>query len=128
MLVKGYESFIPPNAPIVGVSPTLYTLPSFGRVFNPLLRPIPYPSLPFVNSVVPFNPITGQVGPAISATSSLQSMVDSIRSDSRYRPIIDNAVHSKQYNNNKINIGIIGTTKDIDLVANILNAHFTANP
>lgn len=123
MFVRGTESFIPSNAPVIGVNPySLYRFNNLGNILNPYLN------TPYVNEIQMYNPITGALGPNIKPANILGDMQRSIQTDDRYRPIIDNQVHSRNYDNGKINIGIIGTDKDIETVKAILDKHFSTTP
>lgn len=122
MFVRGTESFIPSNAPIVGVSqlnPMLYRFNNLGSILNPYMRTPPY-----VDEIQFYNPINGQLGPNISQHGILSDMSQNIQNDSRYKPVIDNQIHTKQYNNSKINVGIIGNEADLNTVISILDKHY----
>ena len=133
MFVTGKESFIPPNSPVIGVSPIinpmLYRFNNLRNTLNPFMRNSPYtpfssygPS--YVNEIQMYNPISGELGPNISSQGILNDMSQSLRSDDRYRPLINSQIHSRQYNNGKINVGIIGYEPDIISVTSILDKHY----
>jgi len=125
MFVRGTESFIPPNAPIVGINPInpmLYRFNNLGNILNPYMR-----SPPYVNEIQFYNPITGQLGPNISQNGILSNMSQNIQNDPRYTPVIDSQIHTKQYNNGKINIGIIGNEADLNTVITILDKHYATS-
>jgi len=125
MYVRGTESFIPPNAPIVGINPInpmLYRFNNIGNILNPYMRTPPY-----VNEIQFYNPITGQLGPNISQNGILSDMSQNMQNDPRYTPVINNQICSKQYNNNKINVGIIGNEADLNTVISILDKHFATS-
>ncbi len=124
MFVRGTESFIPPNAPIVGVNPLnpmLYRFNNLGKILNPFMGTPPY-----VNEIQFYNPITGQLGPNISQNGILNDMSENMRNDLRYKPVIDSQIHSRQYDNGKISVGIIGTEADINTVKSILDKHYAS--
>ncbi len=114
MRVIGNESFINPYMPITGITPSLYR-------FNNLATTL----RPYVNEVQFYDPYTGNLGPNISANRIMSDMSDSIQNDTRYKPMIDSQVHSKVYSNSVINIGLIGTNNDIEIVKKILDDHYT---
>lgn len=117
MHVRGTEKFLNPYMPVVGMTPSFYR-------FNNLKSTI----APYVNEVQFYDPYTGALGPNISPNGILRDMNESLLSDSRYTPFIKSQVHSKIYDNGKINVGLIGTNDDINLVNQILNAHFSQQP
>jgi len=118
MHVRGTEKFLNPSMPVVGMTPSVLT-PSLYRINN-----LSSTFAPYVNEVQFYDPYTGALGPNISPNGILRDMNESLLSDSRYTPFIKSQVHSKIYDNGKINVGLIGTNDDINLVNQILNAHF----
>ncbi len=129
MFVRGTESFIPSNAPIIGVNPSLYRFNNLGGILNPFLNRYPYmPSHmpPYVNEIQMYNPITGALGPNIKPGNMLSDMEQSIRGDDRYKSTLERQIHSRVYDNGNINVGIIGTDKDFNTVKDILDKHFAA--
>jgi len=130
MLVRGTESFIPPNAPIVGVNPMMYKFNNLGNILNPYMRSssyVPPYGPPYVNEIQFYNPYNGQLGPNISQNSILSDMSQNMYNDPRYKLVIDSQVHSKQYDNGKINVGIIGTENDLNTVKSILDKYYSDN-
>ena len=113
MHVRGTEKFLNPYMPVVGMQPNVYR-------FNNLSSTL----TPYVNEVQFYDPYTGALGPNISPNGILKDMNESLLSDSRYTPFIKSQVHSKIYDNGKINVGLIGTNDDINLVNQILNNYF----
>jgi len=126
MLVRGTESFIPPNAPIVGVNPMMYRFNNLGNILNPYMRSSSYVP-PYVNEIQFYNPVSGQLGPNISQNSILSDMSQNMYNDTRYKPVIDSQIHSRQYDNGKINVGIIGTENDLNTVKSILDKYYSDN-
>ena len=82
---------------------------------------------PYVNEIQFYNPITGQMGPNISQHGLLSDMSQNMRNDQRYNPVIDSQIHTKQYNNGKINIGIIGNEADLNTAISILDKYYATN-
>jgi len=113
MHVRGTEKFLNPYMPVVGMSPSIYRINNLSSTLAP-----------YVNEIQFYNPYTGGLGPNISPNGILKDMNESLLSDSRYTPFITSQVHSKIYDNGKLNVGLIGTNDDINLVNQILNAHF----
>lgn len=137
MHVRGTEKFLNPYMPVVGMTPNKNVFDNFIRSELSIdnLRPSFYrfnnltsTLAPYVNEVQFYDPYTGALGPNISPNGILRDMNESLLSDSRYAPFIKSQVHSKIYNNGKINVGLIGTNDDINLVNQILNAHFNQQP
>lgn len=114
MRVRGNEKFINPYMPIVGFPQNLYRFNNLATTLGP-----------YVNELQFYDPYTGKLGPNISSNSILRDMSDSIQNDSRYKPAIDAQIHSTVYNNGTINIGLIGTNNDIEIVKKILDEHYT---
>jgi len=113
MHVRGTEKFLNPYMSVVGTTPSVYRINNLSSTLAP-----------YVNEVQFYDPYTGSLGPNISQNRILRDMNDSLLNDSRYTPFIQSQVHSKIFDNGKINVGLIGTNNDINLVTQILNTYF----
>ncbi len=130
--VRGDERFLR-NMPVVGVTPSIYGFNNLGGILNPYLNRYG-PNMPFgVNEIQFYSPFSGQVGPSFRPGNILNDMRKGFENNPFYNVVsvqfpnlaTEPAVKTLRYDNGKINIGVIGTETDLNVLKKILDDYYT---
>jgi len=117
-IVSGNEKFIR-NMPVVGMTPSLYTIPNLNTFVSPHIKYQFY------------NPWSGQLGQTVSTHMNQFSPINSIYGTNSISDMFTNpqgnlSVKSQVYDRNGICVGLIGSNDDILKVTNCLDKCLTA--
>jgi hypothetical protein len=82
---------------------------------------------PYVNDIQFYDRFTGQLGPRYSPADTINNMITNLRSNPAYAAAEKEIVKTSIYKNDtkKVNIGIIGTEKDIEITRKALDAYLS---
>jgi hypothetical protein len=130
--VRGDERFLR-NMPVRGILPSIYGFNNLGSILNPLLNP--YGSnVPFgANEIQFYSPFTGQAGPSFKPGNILNDMRRGFENNPFYNVVstqfpnlaTEPVIKTLRYDNGKLNIGVVGTVTDLNVLKKILDDHFT---
>ncbi len=138
--VRGNESFLK-NMPVVGIAPSMFGFNNLSSILNPYLNQfgslrqpgslgqiVPYG----VNEVQFYSPFTGAVGPSFKPHNVLNDMRRGFENNPFYNVVsnqfpnlaVEPVIKTLRYDNGKINLGVIGTETDLNVLKKILDDHF----
>jgi hypothetical protein len=125
--VRGNERFLR-NMPVVGMTPSIYGFNNLNSVLNPYMNPYGMG----VNEVQFYNPLTGQPGPSFKPGNIFNDMRRGFENNPFYNVVstqfpnlaTEAVVKTLRYDNGKINIGVIGTVNDLQILKKILDDHY----
>jgi hypothetical protein len=132
--VRGNERYLR-NMPVVGVTPSMYGFNNLGSVFNPYLNRYGQlgQNMPFgANEIQFYSPSTGQLGPSFRPGNILNDMRRGFENNPFYNVVSvqfpnllsEPIVKTLRYENGKINLGVIGTTDDLNTLKKILDDYY----
>ena len=132
--VRGDERYLR-NMPVVGVTPSLYGFNNLGGILNPYLNRYG-PNMPFgVNEIQFYSPFTGQAGPSFRPGNILNDMRRGFENNPFYNVVSvqfpnlvsEPVIKTLVYNNDKINLGVIGTADDLNTLKQILDNYYAGH-
>ena len=123
--VRGDERFLR-NMPVRGILPSIYGFNNLGSILNPLLNPYG------ANEIQFYSPFTGQAGPSFKPGNILNDMRRGFENNPFYNVVstqfpnlaTEPVIKTLRYDNGKLNIGVVGTVTDLNVLKKILDDHF----
>jgi hypothetical protein len=115
LFIRGDEKYAK-YFPVRGVVPNLYSFNNLNGILSP-----------YVNDIQFYDKFTGQLGPKYSPANTLSEMISNFRSNPVYTEAEKKLIKTNIYRNNikKVNIGIIGTDKDIEITRKALDVYLS---
>jgi hypothetical protein len=118
--------------PVVGMTPSIYGFNNLNSVLNPYMNQFS-PNMPFgANEIQFYSPSTGQLGPSFKPGNILNDMRRGFENNPFYNVVstqfpnlsTEPVVKTLRYDNGKINLGVIGTVDDLNILKKILDDHY----
>ncbi len=124
--VRGNERYLK-NMPVVGVTPSIYGFNNLGAVLNPYLNSFG------ANEIQFYSPFTGKVGPSFRPGNIFNDMRRGFENNPFYNVVsvqfpnlaTEPAIKTLRYDNGKINLGVVGTETDLNVLKKILDDYYT---